>query len=75
MVSFFEAAKKRKITRSEIDPVLTASLVYGSLIHIRRNQKIQKAMMGTSIAEEAYATKVTEQFTSILLNGIVGGEK
>ncbi len=72
MVKFFEAAKKRGIMRKEADPLSSASMLFGSLIHVGRNQKIQKKWLNTSIENEKYRDQVTEQFLQILLGGIAG---
>lgn len=67
---FFEAAKKKGIVKKEIDPLLVAAVIFGSLIHMGRSQDIQKEWMGVSIQDEKYRAKVAEQFVMILLNGI-----
>lgn len=72
MVTFFESARKSGITRKDVDPVITVTMMFGSLIHVGRNQKIQKKIMNTSIADEKYRHFVTAQFIDILLNGISG---
>ncbi len=72
MVKFFDSARKSGITRKEVDPVSTVTMMFGSLIHVGRNQKIQKKIMNTSIADEKYRAFVITQFVDILLNGISG---
>lgn len=75
VMKHFEAARKRGIVRKEVDPMAAASMLFGSLMQVGRNQKIQKKWMRISIAEEKYRTQVTEQFLSILLNGITGSSQ
>lgn len=72
IIKFLEAARKKGILRKDVDPVLATSMLFGSMIHIGRNQKIQKKVFNTSIADEKYRAQVIEQFLSILLNGIAG---
>lgn len=72
VVKFFEHAKKKGIARKEVDPIAAATLLFGSLIHVGRNQKAQKAWMNTSIADEKYRNHITDQILDILLNGVIG---
>lgn len=72
VTKFFETARKRGILKKESDPVACASMLFGSLLHVGRNQKIQKKVFGVSIAEEKYRTHLTNQYLDILLNGITG---
>ncbi|HEY8279650.1 MAG TPA: TetR/AcrR family transcriptional regulator [Bdellovibrionota bacterium] len=72
MVKFFEAARKRGILRKDADPLASASMLFGSLIHVGRNQKIQKKFLNVSIADEKYRSLIIEQFLGILLGGISG---
>ncbi|MGZ3650175.1 MAG: TetR/AcrR family transcriptional regulator [Bdellovibrionota bacterium] len=69
---FLEAAKKSGILRKDIDPAAATVMLFGSLIHIGRNQKIQKKLFHVSIADEKYRAQITEQFLGILLYGISG---
>lgn len=71
VAKFFESAKKRGIVKKETDPLITGAMLYGSLIHVGRTQAIQKKWMGVSIENEKYRDQVVEQFTAILLNGIM----
>ncbi len=70
VVKFFETAQKKGIVRKTSDPTLAASLVFGSLIHLGRNQKIQEKIMGVSIRQPKYREHVAEQFVATLLHGI-----
>lgn len=72
IVRFFEAARKNGVIRKDVDAMAATVMLFGSLIHIGRNQKIQKKLFQKSIADEKYRTQVIEQFLSILLNGISG---
>jgi AcrR family transcriptional regulator len=72
MVKFFEAARARGVLRKDADPISAASMLFGSLIHVGRNQKIQKKWLNTSIADDKHRAQVAEQFLNILLNGIAG---
>lgn len=71
MVLFFEAARKNGVTRQDVEPFAVANMVFGSLIHLGRNQQLQKKIMNVSIAEEKYRSQVIEQFLQVILNGIV----
>jgi len=72
IVKFFEAGRKKGILRKDVDPLMATTMIFGSLIHIGRSQKIQQKWMNVSIADEKYRGKVTEQILSILFNGIAG---
>jgi AcrR family transcriptional regulator len=72
IIKFFESAKKKGIVRKDVDPVISTVMLFGSLIHVGRNQKIQKKVFHVSIADEKYRWQLIEQFLSILLNGITG---
>jgi len=72
IVKFFEAGKKRGILRKDVDPLTATTMIFGSLIHIGRSQKIQQKWMNISIADEKYRAQVTDHILNILLNGIVG---
>ncbi len=72
IIKFFEAGKKKGILRKDVDPQLATVMLFGSLIHIGRNQKIQQKVFGISIADEKYRSQVIEQFLTLLLNGIAG---
>lgn len=72
IIKFFEAGKKSGILRKDVDPVAATVMLFGSLIHVGRNQKIQQKVFQISIADEKYRAQVIEQFLSILLNGIAG---
>jgi TetR/AcrR family transcriptional regulator len=70
IIKFFEAAKKKGLVRKDIDPQIATVMLFGSLIHIGRNQKIQQKLFHVSIADEKYRAQAIEQFLGILLNGI-----
>lgn len=72
IIKFFDSARKKGLLRKEVDPLLATSMLFGSLIHIGRNQKIQQKVFHISIADEKYRSQVIEQYLSILLNGISG---
>lgn len=72
IIKFFEVARKKGLVRKDVDPTVATVMLFGSLIHIGRNQKIQKKVFNVSIADEKYRAQVTEQLLSILLNGIAG---
>lgn len=72
MVKFFEAAKKKSLIRKDADPSVVASMVFGSLINSGKNQKIQKKVLHTSIADDKYRHHLIDQFLSVLLHGISG---
>lgn len=75
MTRFFEAARKRRIVRKDVDFTAASVMLFGSLIHIGRSQQIQKKAFGVSIAEEKYRAQVIEDFLSILLSGISGSQE
>lgn len=70
IIRFFEAARKSGLIRKDVDTQAATMMLFGSLIHVGRNQKIQKKIFHVSIAEEKYRAQVIEQFLSLLLNGI-----
>lgn len=70
VVAFFAAGKKKGLVRKELDPQLIAALLFGSLIHVGRTQKIQKEVLGKSIDKADYLDQVVDQFVSIMLGGI-----
>jgi TetR/AcrR family transcriptional regulator len=72
MIRFFEGAKKAGLVRRDLDAQAAAVMLFGSLIHIARNQKLQKKLFNVSIADEKYRTQAVEQFLSILMNGVSG---
>lgn len=67
---FFQHGKKAGLVRKELDPLLIAALLYGSLIHVGRTQKIQKEVLGKSIDDPDYLSQIASQYTSILIGGI-----
>lgn len=72
LVKFIEHAKKSGFVRKDVDPAIASSFLFGSLSKMGHNQKIQKKVFNVSIADEKYRNFVTEQFLSILLNGLSG---
>jgi AcrR family transcriptional regulator len=71
MQKFFEGARRKNIVQKNIDPALVAALVFGSLIHLGRNQDIQRKVMGVSIQDAKYRSHVADQFVAMILNGII----
>ncbi len=72
IVKFFEAGRKKGILRKDIDPLMATTMIFGSLIHIGRSQKIQQKWMNISIADEKYRSQVAEQILNVLFHGIAG---
>lgn len=72
IIKFFEAARKKGLLRRDVDPVAATSMLFGTLIHFGRNQKIQEKVFQISVADEKYRAQVIEQVLVILLNGIAG---
>lgn len=70
VADFFQQAKKKGLVKKEFDPVMIAALIFGAFIHAGRTQKIQKEILGRSIADEEYRTQIADQFVGILLGGI-----
>lgn len=75
LVKFLEHAKRSGFVRKNVDPAIASSLLFGSLSKMGHNQKIQKKVFNVSIADEKYRNFVTEQFLSILLNGLAGSHE
>ena len=74
IVKFFEAGRKKGILRKEVNALMATTMIFGSLIHIGRSQKIQQRWMNISIADEKYRTQVAEQILNVLFNGIAGSQ-
>lgn len=72
IVKFFEAGRKKGILRKEVDSLVATTVIFGTLIHIGRSQKIQQKWMNISIADDKYRAQVAEQVLNILFNGIAG---
>lgn len=72
IIRFFEAAKKKGLIRKDVNAQAATVMLFGSLIHVGRNQRLQKKVFDTSIADEDYRGQVIEQFLVILLHGISG---
>lgn len=70
MVKFLEAGKKKGFVKKDVDPLIAASMVYGSLIHVGTSQEIQEKLLGISIANEKFRNQIIDQFINTLLNGI-----
>jgi len=70
VVKFFEAGKKKGIVKKEVDAVIAAGMVFGSIIHMGKGQQIQEKWMGISIKNEKYRAQAAEQLVSMLVNGI-----
>lgn len=70
MVKFLQAAKKKGIVRKEIDPLIAAGMIYGTLLHLGQTKKIQEKQFGISIENEKYRAQAIEQFMAVILNGI-----
>jgi AcrR family transcriptional regulator len=69
---FFEAARKKNIVRKDADSLVATSMLFGSLIHLGRNQKLQKKLFHVSIADEKYRALAVDQMLGIFLNGVSG---
>ncbi len=74
IVKFFEAGRKKGILRKEVNALMATTMIFGSLIHIGRSQKIQQRWMNISIADEKYRAQVAEQILNVLFNGIAGSQ-
>jgi AcrR family transcriptional regulator len=72
LAKFLEHAKKSGLVRKDVDTAIASSFLFGSLSKMGHNQKIQKKIFNVSIADEKYRNFVTDQFVSILLNGLSG---
>jgi AcrR family transcriptional regulator len=70
MVKFLEAGKKKGFVKKEVNPLLAAAMIYGSLIHVGSGQEVQQKILGTSVADEKFRQQTVDQFLNILLNGI-----
>ena len=73
IVKFFEAARKKGLIRKDVDPISATTMLFGSLNHVGRHQKIQQKVYRVSIAQEKYRAQVIEQFLNIIISGISGG--
>lgn len=70
VADFFEQAKRKKLIR-DLDPMLLAGSFFAIVIHLGRNQKIQKMIQGVSIEEDDYRKTVAEQIIDLHFHGIL----
>lgn len=70
VAKFFELGKKKGILRKDVDPMLAAVTIFGTVIQMGKSQEVQEKWMGISIKNEKYRSQVAEQFVNMLLNGI-----
>lgn len=68
---FLVAAKKEKIIRSDVDPLIAASNMHGAIIHMCKMDFLGKEMYGVSLQDENHRKKVVEQVVTINVNGLI----
>lgn len=69
--SFLTSAKKEKIIRSDIDPLIAASALHGSIIQMGRMDRLGKEVYGVSLQDEPHRKKVVEQVVGIQIRGLL----
>lgn len=68
---FLVSAKKEKIIRADVDPLIAASNLHGSIIHMCKMDHLGKEMYGVSLQDESHRNKVVEQVVTIHVNGLL----
>ncbi|GEM_PF-77464 len=70
MKEYFEVGKQKGWVRAEVEPLLTVSMVFGSLIHAMRLQHLMERFFSVSIRQPAFRELYKNQLVSIILNGV-----
>jgi AcrR family transcriptional regulator len=72
--SFISSAKKNKILRSDIDPIMSTFFIFGMIIHIVKADPMRKEILGTSVTQPKEFDSTIDYFINIALNGILRDE-
>ncbi len=68
---FLAAAKKEKIIRADVEPLIAASNLHGAIVHMCKMDHLGKEMFGVTLQDEKYRKKVVEQVVTINVNGLL----
>lgn len=70
LVQFFAAAQTAGFLVEWMNPLLSATNLYGALLHIGKNQDIAKLYFKVTIADKAHRTEVRDYLIRTVLEGI-----
>ncbi|MDB5037099.1 MAG: hypothetical protein JWQ35_627 [Bacteriovoracaceae bacterium] len=68
--SFFEAAKKKHLIHSEIDPRMAATLFYGLLNHWTRRHETLRKFLGVTLDQADYRSRFLDHMIHIFIQGV-----
>lgn len=68
---FFESARNAGILRVNLNAFLSASLFYGSLIHVVRSQGLVEEIYGLSLSDKSYRDQIIETAVHNLMHGVL----
>ncbi len=68
---FFEAAKKQRIVRGDVDSLMTAGLFFGGFIHMLRMKKMIEKSFGLSLRTPEALAELIDGAVNNLVNGLV----
>jgi AcrR family transcriptional regulator len=68
--TFFKNAQKAKFLRADMDPELSASMVFGSILHFVKNDNLRKELRGESLVDEKVLEKTAREIVKLTMDGL-----
>ena len=68
---FFRQAQKAKLLRSDMDPEMAATIIFGSLLHFVKNDSLRKQIRGETLADEKTIEFTAKEIVKLATDGLL----